>query len=206
MGTIEVFADIRCPFTHVGLRRFVERRDALGRTDVVLRLRAWPLELVNDAPLDPVMIGEEIDDSARPGRPGAVHRLRSPPVPDQLASRPHAGRQPPTSTASAVGERISLALRHALFEDGRDIADPVKCSARSQTRLASRCSTELPARRCSPIGTKAAQRGVVGSPHFFVGDAGFFCPSLDISRVDGELRIVFDIDVFDAFVERCCQP
>jgi hypothetical protein len=27
--TIEVFADVRCPFTHVGLRRFVQRRHQL---------------------------------------------------------------------------------------------------------------------------------------------------------------------------------
>ena len=58
-----VFADVRCPFTHVGLRRFVQRRDQLGRTDVV-RVRLWPVELVNDEPLDPIMIGEVVDDPA----------------------------------------------------------------------------------------------------------------------------------------------
>ena len=31
MTVIEVFADVTCPFTHVGLRRFVERRGELGR-------------------------------------------------------------------------------------------------------------------------------------------------------------------------------
>ena len=31
-------------------------------------------------------------------------------------------------------------------------------------------------------------RGVVGSPYFFLGREGFFCPSLDIERVDGHLR------------------
>jgi hypothetical protein len=47
---VEVFADVGCPFAHVGLRRFVERRDELGRDDVVLWVRAWPLELVNARP------------------------------------------------------------------------------------------------------------------------------------------------------------
>src|SRR6478735_6336015 len=40
---IEVFADVRCPFAHVGLRRLVERRRALGRDDVRLVVRAWPM-------------------------------------------------------------------------------------------------------------------------------------------------------------------
>ena len=62
MTTIEVFADVACPFTHVGLRRLVERRDELGRTDVRLRVRAWPLEVVNGEPLDPAFIEEEVDD------------------------------------------------------------------------------------------------------------------------------------------------
>ena len=57
---IEVFADVGCPFTHVGLRRMVDRRDELGRTDVVLRVRAWPLEHVNHTPLDPAFIAEEV--------------------------------------------------------------------------------------------------------------------------------------------------
>jgi hypothetical protein len=53
VSIIEVFADAGCPFTHVGLRRLVEHRDHAGRDDVVLRVRAWPLELVNGHPLDP---------------------------------------------------------------------------------------------------------------------------------------------------------
>jgi hypothetical protein len=44
---VEVFADVSCPFAHVGLRRLVEQRDKLARDDIVLRVRAWPLELVN---------------------------------------------------------------------------------------------------------------------------------------------------------------
>ena len=43
------------------------------------------------------------------------------------------------------------------------------------------------------------QRGVIGSPHIFIGDDGFFCPTLDIQHVDGELRIRLDRHAFDAF-------
>ena len=59
MTTIEVFADIACPFTHVGLRRFVQRREELGRPDVTLLVRAWPLEVVNGQPLDPAATADK---------------------------------------------------------------------------------------------------------------------------------------------------
>ncbi|MCC6183750.1 MAG: disulfide bond formation protein DsbA, partial [Microthrixaceae bacterium] len=62
MRTIEVFADVTCPFTHVGLRRMVAARQAQGRDDVVLRVRSWPLEVVNGAPLDAAFVAEEVDD------------------------------------------------------------------------------------------------------------------------------------------------
>ena len=39
IATIEVFADITCPFTHVGLRRVA----AEFGDQVQVRVRAWPL-------------------------------------------------------------------------------------------------------------------------------------------------------------------
>src|SRR5689334_1102988 len=57
---VEVFADIVCPFTHVGLRRFVEAR-AARPSAVRLRVRAWPLEWVNGRPLSPETAAREID-------------------------------------------------------------------------------------------------------------------------------------------------
>ncbi|MFZ4518319.1 MAG: disulfide bond formation protein DsbA, partial [Microthrixaceae bacterium] len=61
MPTIEVFADVSCPFAHVGLRRVVQERDRRGRTDVVLRVRAWPLEVVNGEALDGPHVAEKVD-------------------------------------------------------------------------------------------------------------------------------------------------
>ena len=52
MKLVEVFADVACPFTHVGLRRFAAYRGQRGRTEPLLRVRAWPLELVNEKALD----------------------------------------------------------------------------------------------------------------------------------------------------------
>ena len=48
---IEVFADITCPFTHVGLKQVVRHVAEMDDpADIVVR--AWPLEWVNGAPLD----------------------------------------------------------------------------------------------------------------------------------------------------------
>jgi predicted DsbA family dithiol-disulfide isomerase len=203
MATIEVFADVRCPFTHVGLRRLVDRRAVLGRADVGLRVRAWPLELVNDAPLDPAMIGEEVDALRLQVAPDLFTGFDPSRFPDSslpgliLAATAY-------GHSLGAGERVSLALRHALFEDGLDIADDGVL-----LEIAAAAGVESPTEGVPETvladWTSGRQRGVVGSPHFFVGDEGFFCPSLDISRVDGELRITSDRATFDAFVERCLQ-
>ena len=189
MSRVEVFADIVCPFTHVGLRRLSEARR--GReTSPVARVRAWPLEWLNGAPLDPDMVAREID------------ALRAQVAPDLFAGF-DAATFPRTSipafglaaAAYAVddltGEVMSLALRDALFERGMDISDDdvlreigqpfgVEPLARSVAESAVRTDWE-----------RGKARGVQGSPHFFVGDRGWFCPSLDISHDGGR----FDIQV-----------
>ena len=75
MIEIEVFADIVCPFAHVGLARWVAERDRLGRSDVRLRVRAWPLELVNGAPMDPAMVAHKVADLRRRVAPTLFDRF-----------------------------------------------------------------------------------------------------------------------------------
>ena len=60
-ATIEVFADVWCPFTHVGLREVAAMRQRLGRSDLVIRVRAWPLELVNGTGLDPIATRSHVE-------------------------------------------------------------------------------------------------------------------------------------------------
>jgi len=187
MNVIDVYADVRCPYAHFGLRRLVERREAMA-VDVRLRVRSWPLELVNDAPLAPLLIEEEVE------------ALRSQVAPD-LFSHFDVTQFPWTSIpalgATAVayergldtGERVALALRWALFEEGRDIArlDVVN-------DLLDREGLTLPSARVlrqlvEGDWRRGRERGVIGSPHFFAGETSLFCPALDISRVGGELRI-----------------
>lgn len=199
--TIEVFADLRCPFTHVGLQRLVARRAALGRHDVRLWVRAWPLELVNDAPLDAAMIAEEVDE------------LRGQVAPDLFvdfdAAHFPTSSIPGLRLAAAayrhsleMGEQVSLALRSALFERGLDIADnDVLAGLATDAGLDDAGSATLD--EVLADWRDGQQRGVIGSPQFFVGGEAWFCPSFEISRVDGELRIARDAAAFERFVSAC---
>jgi predicted DsbA family dithiol-disulfide isomerase len=197
---IEVFADVCCPFTHVGLRRLVERRDELERADVRVRVRAWPLEVVNGAPLAPKLVAEEVE-------------VRSTVAPDLFAgfdveafpstSRPalalaFAGYRRDIST----GEAVSLALRELLFEKGEDISDPHVLE-----RVEREFGIHAEARDAASVDAdhrEGSQRGVIGSPHFFTSRGSFFCPALDIGRDEtGQLRISLDAAGFGEFLDSC---
>lgn len=204
MAVIEVFADVGCPFAHVGLRRFVERRAELERPDVTLHVRAWPLELVNGSPLDPHFIAEEIDE-----------------IRDQVASNLFNGfieANFPTSSLPAlalsaaayvhdlaVGERVSLELRDLLFECGTDIGD-----SDVLMRIAGEHQITVDLDDMSRVADDHAAgvaRGVTGSPHFFTPHGGFFCPALEVHRNDeGHLAITADGDRFDQFLAACFDP
>jgi predicted DsbA family dithiol-disulfide isomerase len=200
--TIEVFADVRCPFTHVGLRRFVDRRRELGRHDVRLHVRAWPLELVNGEPLDPGLIDEEVGElrtQVAPDLFGGFSRADFPAtsIPALRLAAAAYGRDDET------GEHVSLALRRVLFEEGQDIADPAVLAAIAADR---RVAIDLSSGMDAVVADwrEGQRRGVVGSPHFFVGGEGFFCPSLEITRDDGgHLTIRVDHAGLEAFLDRC---
>ena len=201
LTVIEVFADVGCPFTHVGLRRFVARREQAGRADVRLRVRAWPLEIVNGAPLDPDLIAEEVDD------------LRATVAPELFAGfeRDHfpATSLPAMALAAAAYEHdldlglvVSLEVRSLLFEQGVDIS---RSEVLAQVAQPYGLAFD-PEDRSSVLADHAAglARGVVGSPHFFTPDGSFFCPALDISRdEEGHLRIAADPARFEAFISTC---
>lgn len=201
MTVIEVFADVACPFTHVGLRRLVERRAELGRDDVRLRVRAWPLEVVNGHPLDAHFIDEEVRDIRAQVAPDLFGDFR-------VASFPRSSMPALALGAAAyevddeVGEAVALRLRTLLFEEGRDVADP-----RVLDEVARAHGVPAPFDDEAAVLVDHAEgqrRGVVGSPHFFVSDVPFFCPSLEVSRDDaGDLHVRFDAVAFEQFVASC---
>ena len=192
MTRIEVYADIVCPFTHVGLRRLSEARHQRGVARS-LRVRAWPLEWINGAQLGADLVAREIE------------ALRARAAPDMFAGF-DATRFPLTSIPAlglaaaayavddTIGAAMSMALRDALFEQGENIADPdvlLDIARRFDVTPFDSVRTEQ-AVRCDWERGKA--RGVKGSPHFFVGDAGWFCPSLDIAHKGDCLDIHTDND------------
>ncbi len=197
MTVIDVYADIWCPFTHVGLTRLVEQREQLG-SNVRLRVHAWPLELVNGKPMDAAFIGEEVDDLKEQASPDLFAGFRVDTFPSStlpaLALAESAYR-----VGMAEGEAMSLSLRNALFEEGRDISDPAILKEISE-------AANVPAATQDDVAAVEAawetgkRRGVAGSPHFFTDAGGFFCPALDIKRVEGHLVIKPDIEAFGEFV------
>lgn len=198
---IEVFADVVCPFTHVGLRRFVARRTELGADLPRLHVRAWPLELVNGHPFDPDAVAHH------------VHELRR-----QVAPELFAGFTPDAVPATSmpafalvaeayragddVGEQVALAVRTALFEEGRDIADPAVLVEIARTHGVAEPGAAAAAAVAADYEEGCA-RGVRGSPEFYVGDRGYFCPALRIDRTSDLLVVEPDTERFDAFLTDC---
>jgi predicted DsbA family dithiol-disulfide isomerase len=193
---VEVFADITCPFAHVGLKRVVE-----GRPDAEVIVRAWPLEWVNDAGLD--FDGVQAKAEA---------------LTEQLGGNDFGGLRAdhwPTTTLpaldlaaagyandAATGLAISLEIRSALFERGLDISDPATLAdiAAAHGVTAPDDATHAAVRAEYDDGLA---RHVNGSPHFWVGSDDFFCPSLDLGRdADGKLLAHIDIDGLTSFFAR----
>lgn len=198
MEAVEVFAEVCCPFAHVGLDRVHRRR--LERGGPPMRIRAWPLELVNGGPMDPAAIAHKV----------AV--IRSQVAPDLFAGfDPTAW--PATSlpamelTAAAyrrddaTGEAVGLGVRRAMWEEGRDISDP---SVLAEIAEAHGVELPLPSERTALEAEwhDGQARGVVGSPHFFTHGEGFFCPALDISTDAEGMHITTDAVRFGAFLDQ----
>lgn len=196
---VEVFADISCPFAHFSLRRFVEERSRAGAHHVRLRVRAWPLELVNGAPLGASKATAEIAD------------LRAQVAPDLF--RGFDASAFPTTTVAALGvatlaydggvdagEAFNLAVRDALFEHGQPIAEP-DVLAGIATRVGVTVPNATTARAAVAADlTDGRRRGVIGSPHYFFDGDGVFCPTLDIERAGSHLHVEIDHAAVDRFL------
>ena len=195
---VEVFADITCPFTHVGLK-LVASRLVEQRPGVECRVRAWPLEWVNGAPLGGHAVAVKIQV------------LR-----DQVGREFFTGLRPdrfPVTTIpalnlaaaaygvdAATGMFVSMELRDELFEEGRDIGDPEVLA-----EIAARHGLDVPPPEPSSAVkddyADGQDRGVRGSPDFFTGDNEFFCPALDLDHDDaGQLLAAIDIEGLEAFI------
>lgn len=182
MNTVEVFADILCPFTHVGLHTLIDQRTERGLDEPHLRIRAWPLELINGKPLDPDHINAEITALCASVRPDLFKGFSVEAFP-KTSMTAFALTAAADGTGDAVlSETVGMALRDAVFEHGLDIGRPevvAAIAARFDLDPLDADTTEAAVRADWDEGRA---RGVIGSPHFFTGEASWFCPGLVISR------------------------
>ena len=196
---IEVFADVWCPFAHVGIAAAVAARDTAGRRDLAVHVRAWPLELVNEGPLEVSTTAAHVAalrDQVAPGLfvgfdPASFPATSMPALALEAAAHAH---------DAATGLAVSLALRNALFERGEDIADAGVLGAIAS--LFGLGDVDLTVHTSVLADYEEGQRrGVKGSPHFFSEDAESFCPTLDITRdPDGHLLLERNARRLDAFL------
>ena len=185
MRTVEVFADVLCPFTHAGLHTLIDRRTALGHSEPRLRIRAWPLELINGKPLDPHHIGAEITALRDSVRPDLFTGFSVDTFPNTSMTAFAL-----TAAAARTGdpvliEEVGMALRDAVFEQGLDIGRPEIVAPIANSFGLEPLAAEETSAAVGADWDEGRSRGVIGSPHFFSGDGeSRFCPVLDISRDD----------------------
>jgi predicted DsbA family dithiol-disulfide isomerase len=200
MSTVEVYADISCPFTHVGLKQVIRHVEEMAQPAEVI-VRAWPLEWVNGTPLafDAVVVkAEALTDQLGVDDFGGLRADRWPSstIPAlNLAAIAY-------EHSSATGLDVSLDLRAALFERGEDIADHDVLATIAASRGLAAPGTEASQAVLADYD-QGRKRGVKGSPHYFVASDDFFCPALDIGHdADGHLTARFDTHMLAEFFAR----
>lgn len=202
MSTVEVFADVLCPFTHVGLHTLIDRRRERGLDEPRLRIRAWPLELINGKPLDADHIAAEIVALRASVRPDLFTGFSVDTFPNTSMTAFALTAAADRTGDPVLIEDVGMALRDAVFEQGLDIGRPEvveTLAARFGVTPLDAADTEAAVRADWDEGKR---RGVVGSPHFFTPDGGgWFCPGLAISRDEAGAFVVAWKEGSQAFVD-----
>ena len=200
MTTVEVFADITCPFTHVGLKRVIDHVAEMATPAEVI-VRAWPLEWVNGTPLDVDAVVVKAGALSEQLGVDDFSGLRADAWPATTIPALNLAANAYERDA-ATGLAVSLELRAALFERGENVDDPAVLA-----RIAAAHDLAPPSNEPSATVTAdyddGKRRGVKGSPHFFVAADDFFCPALDLGHDDeGHLTARFDAGMLAEFFDR----
>jgi hypothetical protein len=200
---IEVFADIWCPFTHVGLKLVAGQLRDRGRQDVTIRVRSWPLEWVNGRPMDPNATLDHINELRHHVSTELFVGFDSSKFPHStvpvLALVAHA-----YTAELKLGQALSLEVRDSLFERGLDISEPDTLATIARSFGLGPPDPDDYATVVSEW-KEGRRRQVAGSPHFFCAGANVFCPSLQISKnpQSGGRTIQTNFSRLQAFLDRC---
>ena len=177
-------------------------RNNIQGDNTAIVVRSWPLELVNEAPMDPAKAKSNCDALREQVAPDAFAGVNVDNFPnstrDALTLTAHAYKMSPE-----LGEQAAFRVREALFEEGRNIGDRVVLDDLAQelgivkyydpSHNAVRADWE-----------EGKKRGVIGSPHFFHGAQGTFCPSLQMTREAATgLTINTDTARLQQFLQQC---
>ncbi len=201
MKTVEVFADVLCPFTHVGLHTLIDRRGERGLDEPRLRIRAWPLELINGRPLDPHHVEAEIVALRGSIRPDLFAGFSVDTFPKTSMTAFALSTAADRVGDPALSEAVGMALRDAVFEQGLDIGQPDVVALIATRFGLDPLDAEATEAAIRADWHEGRERGVVGSPHFFTAEGGnWFCPALAISRDDVGNFIVAWKEGNEAFV------
>jgi predicted DsbA family dithiol-disulfide isomerase len=173
---VEIYADIWCPFAHMSLQKVKDVRDRIAPR-VPLVVRAWPLEWVNGAPLDPETTAVHIAELRRDVVPTLFDGFDPGAMPTSTL-RALALVEAANESDPWLGEWFSLTLREWLFERGRSIDGVMLANLARDSGLDESVIDGIG--RVEKRFAEGRNRGVQGSPHFFIGDTGLFCPLLDI--------------------------
>ena len=202
MATVEVFADILCPFTHVGLHTLIDRREQRGQDVPRLRIRAWPLELINGKPLEAHHVETEIVALRGSVRPDLFSGFRTETFPTTTMTAFALTAAADRTGDPAISEAVGMALRDALFEQGLDIGRPEVVAAIAERFGLEPLDHDATVAAVEADWAEGKERGVIGSPHFFTAVGGsWFCPALAISRDDVGNFIVAWKEGSEAFVD-----
>lgn len=211
-GTIVVFADLGCPWAHVGVHRLHAARKRVGRS-VSIDVRVFPLEIINSQPTPFRGLQNEIPVLSEM-EPDAGWELWAGdattwPVTTLLSMEAVEAAKEQGLDASA---QLDHALRRALFGESRCISMrhvilevAASCTGVDVPALAAALDDGR-ARRSMLDGYRTAADAIQGSPHYFLADGtSSHNPGVDFHWDKAQHRIVIDCDdpsVYDDLVRR----
>lgn len=218
-GTIVIYSDIACPWSHLATFRLHRARANLGFGDAVrFDHRAFPLELINERPTPKLVLDAEVPVAGGLDPDAGWAIWQRPPWTWPVTTLPaleavEAAKD--EMQAPAASEDLAIALRRALFADSRCISLrheilAVAASVASVDHRALADALDDGRARSRVMAQRAAaeREDVQGSPHLFLPD-GTDAPNPGITlHWEGDHGRGFpvvdadDPSVFDELVER----